>query len=253
MKIAYIFSGHSRTWEQCHNNFFNNIYNILPGDIFIHTWDRVNAGTTSWWNVWNRKGGMNSTRRLKPASEKIADIEGIKARYNPKHIIVEKDPSWDEIPHQWARPKYESHPQWDHVQTTPRFGAKYILYAFKTIFDIAKEYDNYDRFFCSRLDINFLSALDLIELENPNLVLSQTKVSYEDFRQDIFFHGTKNLVELRSEYYNHIEEYWYDKDYITLEFEHALTNYLKDKNIPISESNLRFNIPRINGKTSEFQ
>jgi hypothetical protein len=36
MKIAYIFSGHSRTWEQCHTNFFNNIYNILPGDIFIH-------------------------------------------------------------------------------------------------------------------------------------------------------------------------------------------------------------------------
>lgn len=248
MKIAYIFSGHSRTWEKCYENFYQNIYNVMPGDIFIHTWDRTNAGTTSWWNDWNRP--MAET--LKNEGSKTPDFDRIKATYNPKKIIIEKDPSWDEIPHKWAIPKYENHPQWNHPQTAPRFMAKYILYAFKTIFDVAKEYDRYDRFFCSRLDINFLSKLDTKELENPNLVLSKTRHSRDNFRQDIFFHGNINYVELRSQYYDHIESYWYDHDYINVDFEIPLTNYFKDKNIPLSESNLQFNIPRITNTTSKF-
>ena len=52
MNIAYIFHGHSRTWNHCYNQFFENVFSVCPGDIFIHTWDRVNSTAGSHWNGW---------------------------------------------------------------------------------------------------------------------------------------------------------------------------------------------------------
>lgn len=248
MKIAYLFSGHSRTWELCHESFFENIYNVCPGDIFIHIWDRVNCYTSSWWNGWNEQ----LPKHLLSLSSVAPDFNKIRQMYKPIDMIIDQDPSWETPQHQWAKEKYAHHYRINHPQANSRFGAKYILYAFKKIFDVAKQYDNYDRMFCSRIDIQFKSKLNLEELNRSELILSRTKFSSPSFRQDIFFHGSVNHVDIRSKLYDHIDQYWYNQDFIKMEFEHALTNYLKDYNVPCDESDIKFVIPRINGVVNNF-
>ncbi len=43
MKVAYCLSGFLRNYKN--NNFFNNMVDQIPGDVFIHTWDELLPGT----------------------------------------------------------------------------------------------------------------------------------------------------------------------------------------------------------------
>ena len=86
MKVAYIFRGHSRTWDKCYNNFFDNIFSVAPGDVFIHTWDTTNSIFASHWNGYRP---LND-EQLKVCNT-LPDFNKIYHTYKPKTFIIEPD------------------------------------------------------------------------------------------------------------------------------------------------------------------
>lgn len=236
MKIAYLFCGHSRTWLQCYESFFENIYDVANGDIFIHTWDRVNSMSGSWWNGW----GDVVPENIKEISGQKPDIESIKKIFNPQSLIVDNDPSW--IISETAE---------QTIGKVAKFNVRHILKSLKQTFDIAKQYDNYDRIFCTRLDIKYLSKLDKAELEDPRIFFSKTYHTSENVTQDIFFHGGVSVVQKRIDLCDCIDQYWYSQN-INEDYEGVLNKYIKDKNISYTESSLKFCIPRIDNTVSNY-
>lgn len=249
MKVAYIFCGHSRTWDKCHRSFFDNIYNVFPGDIFLHTWNKVNARSGSWWNSYEKE---ILDPELQFLSSQLSPIEQIKEIYKPIFLTVEEDPSWNDLSYNWAKDKYSNRIDFNNPITIPKLGIKFVLEALSKTLDKVISHANYDRIFCTRLDLLYLNRLDPSEFTIQKLIVSKTRFSSLDFIQDIFFHGIPDIVKSRIELYNHIDNIWYDKNFIDIDYEIALTEYLKQKNIPISESSLKFQIPRINGSVSVF-
>jgi hypothetical protein len=120
------------------------------------------------------------------------------------------------------------------------------------MFNIVSKIDNYDRIFCLRPDINFISPITIEELQTPGFVTSVTHHTSDDITQDIFYHADISTIKIKAEFANHIDKYWYDKDYPGIDFEQSLNQYLKDNNILIANSSLLFNIPRIDGTISVF-
>ena len=48
MKIAVCLYGHLRTWEHCYESLKKNLLDLYDCDVFMHTWDTVDAKTQSW-------------------------------------------------------------------------------------------------------------------------------------------------------------------------------------------------------------
>jgi len=144
-KVAYIFHGHARTWDKCCDNFLNNVHSVLPGDIFIHTWDKLNAGSTSYWTP----GGYSKelTEEQKELASSTPDFNSIYKKYNPKILIVQPD-----LP-----PNYDPIRDTHHIEspsTPAHLGTKNMLYQSRLIFQLADAYDDYDYFFSTRMDID---------------------------------------------------------------------------------------------------
>ena len=166
MKVAYLFHGHSRTWKQCHKYFFKNVFSVVPGDIFIHTWDRVNSTSGSHWNGWTEELPSNDT------SSNVIDLSGIIKAYKPTDIVVEKDKGISrfkkELPH----------------ISLPHLGVKNMLNSCLKVFNMAKQHDKYDKFFSTRMDIRYLSKFNKDELLFDELVIGKT--NYDDTHPFVF-------------------------------------------------------------------
>jgi hypothetical protein len=249
MKIAYIFVGHFRTWEKCYQNFFNNIYNVVPGDIFIDTWNKTNCSTTSWWNNWDGELDEQS----KNISQQTPDFKQIVEIYKPNIITINNDPSWLPEDKFWAyNSKYKNSDAYKHSRSKSKLAIKYVLQSLHNMFNIAIKTNNYDRIFCLRPDIDFTSTINLEELKLPGFVTSSSRYNTAKYTQDIFYHSSPEIIKIKTEFVNHVDTYWYDKDYTTIDFEAALNEYLSDNKVPIINSSLLFNIPRINNCRSTF-
>lgn len=236
MKIAYIFHGHSRTWEQCYQNFFDNVYSVAPGDIFIHTWDRINAKSGSHWNGWeDQTQGV-----LEEKSSKTIDFEGIKKSYNPKHIIVETDRGTD-----YLKSRYNKHIPNSHL------GVKNMLESSLKAFEMARQYEKYDKYFSTRLDINYLSKLDINELNSSNLLIPKTAYDGKyPYIFDIWTAGSEEQLETKTNFYNAIDDYWYNytDNFHAYIYECALKQYYNDNKIQTQTSEIKYCAPRIIGE-----
>lgn len=242
MKIAYLFHGHSRTWKDCYQSFFDNVYSVAPGDIFIHTWDRVNSKFGSF---WNNNLGLN-TEEAERISSKTLDLEGIIKAYNPKHIVVESDKGLEtamiECPKIFTTQASHSH-----------IGAYNMVKGQHSVFKISEQYGEYDRYFSCRMDILFENKLDPKELEYENCMI--VPPTFEDGMYDspevtaiwdIFALGTKKDIETRSKFYFHIWDYWFSKNNLDVYFiEHAATKYYKDNNIIAKPSKMNVQLKRL--------
>lgn len=143
MRIAYLIHGHVRTWKEYYKNFFDNIYSVMPGDIYIHTWDRVNSKVGSWWNgTHNRLSG-----ELERLSAEPVDKNELIQIYNPKEIIVETDTGTDYLINNY-----------DHVYESS-LAVKNLLRGHYDLFNLTKKFGTYDKYFVTRFDINFLSKI----------------------------------------------------------------------------------------------
>jgi hypothetical protein len=222
MKVAYIFRGHSRTWYKCHENFFKNVFSIVPGDIFIHTWDATNSIFGSHWNGFNP---LNKEQlEISNAVPNFNDIYNI---YKPKVFIIESD--------KCKNIKNQSNLISCHL------GLLHMLDGSKKICEEAINYDNYDYIFETRLDINYTSKLDLTEFNSKNLVCPIEDGMLFDF----WMFGSTDNMKIKINFFNNVKSYWYDKNPELICYEHALENYLKDNNLPYIKSSLQYHAPRL--------
>lgn len=212
MKVAYIFRGHSRTWDKCHKNFFKNIFSVVPGDIFIHTWDSNNSIFGSHWNGYN---SLNEDQ-LK-ISIALPNFNKIYNTYKPKIFITEPDKCKN----------IKNQP--DNISS--RLGLQYMLDSSKKLYNEVVNYDNYDFIFETRLDVNYTSKLDLTEFDSKNLVCP-----IEHNIMDFWFCGSIDNMKTKMDFC--------DKDH-SINYEVALENYLRGKGISWSKSSLIFDVPRL--------
>lgn len=214
MKVAYIFHGHSRNWDGAYQNFFNNVYSVVPGDIFIHTWDTTNPPFGSHWKNWN---DLNETELA--LANKVPDFSKIYEAYKPKILMIEKN----------KEPDFTNYPEYPHNSSfKSRLGVKSMLESSRKIFEAAKNYGNYDKFFSTRLDINYVSLFDQNEFyindvlaPNPALI-------------DIWMMGNLEQMDIKTQYLNHIDEYWFKHPSFandSIGYEDSLKSYLADKGI----------------------
>jgi len=236
MKIAYIFHGHSRTWKQCYQNFFDNIFSVLPGDIFIHTWDKVNAQSGSHWNGWETQVSGS----LAEESSKMTDVEAIVKAYNPKRMIVEPDKGTDHLKEKYVKNIPTSH-----------LGVKNMLESCLKVFNTAKEYGKYDKYFSTRLDINYLSKLNVAELQTSKLLIPKTAYDKtHPYIFDIWTIGSEEQLKTKTNFFNAVDNYWYNAtdNFHSYIYEQALKVYYNDNNIETQTSQLNYCAPRIIGE-----
>lgn len=215
MKIAYTFHGHSRSWKECYQSFFDNIYSVAPGDIFIHTWDKVNPSFGSWWNGWqNSLDGENLIK-----AQKTPDFSGIYEAYKPKKFLIEED----------KMPEVSKYYDINNIPTgaLAHFGTKNMLESERKGFEMAMSYGNYDKIFSTRLDIKYHTKISEDEINSDSLIIS------DNFNGnfDVWMLGDIKTMDIKSNYFNHINRYWFDKGIFSTWYENALLNYLKDNGI----------------------
>jgi hypothetical protein len=241
MNIAYIFHGHSRTWKDCYQSFFDNVYSVAPGDIYIHTWDRVNSMYGSFWNKWfSRLEG-----EAEEMSAKTLDLDSIRKIYKPKRIIVETDIGIELV--------HRELPQITSINSTvSHLGAYNMVKSQWIAFNMAKSTHRYDRYFSCRPDLMFPNKLDFAELQQEEfMMVPPTFADYNDPRTemifDIFAFGTEQIMELRANFYKNIWNYWYSTNNVTGGYflEHAATKYFRDNGIQARPSSLNFEIKRL--------
>jgi hypothetical protein len=220
MKVAYIFRGHSRTWDKCYHNFFKNVFSVAPGDIFIHTWDATNSIFGSHWNGFKP---LNESQ-IK-ISNTLPNFNEIYNVYKPKILIIEPDKCKN----------IKNKP--DNIASM--IGLQYMLYSSKKMYNEVINYDNYDFIFETRLDLNYTSKLDLNEFNLKDLYCP-----IEHNIMDFWFSGSVNNMKIKIDFYDNIHEYWYNKN-CSINYEVALENYLKDRGISWAKSSLMFNAPRL--------
>lgn len=234
MKIAYLFHGHSRTWAQCVDSFFTNVHSIMPGDIFIHTWDRINSKYGSCWN----NSYSELTGYYEEISSKCIDIQAIKSAFNPKHIVIETDPG--------VELALKQIPELLSITSTPaHIGGYNMFYSQKRVFELSELYGNYDVYFSCRLDLFFKNKLDPSELyENKYLTVARFLDNITPI--DFYSFGNKDIMKVKSNFVSNIWEYWYMKNDIWNWWpEHAVGQYYNDNNIQCKSSKLDIEILRI--------
>lgn len=229
MKIAYLFVGHSRTWDKCYRNFFNHVYNIAPGDIYIHTWNKVNTSYGSHWNGW-----IDLTGDKLDISNKTPDFEAISNAYNPKLFLIEEEPPIIEMKNNYASVD-------GHLKNKATSAVRNILTSLRNLFEKVKQSDNYDKFFCTRMDIKYLSDLNYKDLECSDLMSPNV-----DVFNDVWIVGNQEQIDIKTKYVYHIDEYWYNsKDYNVYTHEECLKQYLKDNNVTCKNLDLKYEIVRL--------
>lgn len=243
-KIAYIFHGHSRTWAQCYENFFKNVHSHLPGDIFIHTWDKVNASQASYWSPYGYQETLPSN--LLEIANQTPDLKGIYEAYRPKVLLVEPDKKPDlSVLHGVESTRDSS--------TLSHVGTKNMLYQSKTIFNIARAYGKYDYYFSTRMDINYTEPITQEEITEMlgfgGLTTPWVKSAPGMLDvSDIWMFGPEEFMNTKTDYYFHIDELWFkrERNLATFGYEMGLYRYLVENcNVPIRPSSLSCKMVRL--------
>jgi hypothetical protein len=237
MKIAYLFHGHSRTWKECYQSFFENVYSQAPGDIYIHTWDRINSKCGSFWNSFGEEA--------ENISSQITNIEDIKKAYNPKDMIMQIDTGL-EVPLNLFSNLSNIHASEAHIAVYNMFRSQ------RSVFKLTENYGIYDRYFSCRLDLFFTNKFNIEELKYdncltaPNIIHNGHYIDINNMVFDIFSFGSKDIMEMKSKFCYSIYDYWYSKGHLyDYWIEKAVTQYYRDNNIEIKPSSLQYDIKRL--------
>lgn len=238
-KVAYIFHGHARTWHRCYQSFFDNIFSVMPGDVFIHTWENLNSKSSSHWTNYSQ---YSDTQQK--ISSSLVDIDAIKSAYNAQKIIVEKHPP--EIPDD-PNLSPSMNQKWKAI-----LGVKNMLFSSRKIFECARSTGKYDTYFSLRMDILWkskinLNAINENKLSCPVLAWPNNPI----FAWDLFSIGNEHLMDVKTSYYNHIDSYWYNHPIHPLEknaplYEVSLTDYYRDNSVEFEPiQGLEFEVVRM--------
>lgn len=217
----------------------DNVFSVAPGDIFIHMWDKTSQTIGSYWNNY-----QPLTEDQFEKANVFPDIQSIHKIYKPKVLMVESE---REIDMSIYNPKYYQDPKFKSS-----LGVKSVFYASRKVFELATQYGEYDMFFATRMDIKYTSKLNINELGRDCLTVPHNK----HFVNDIWMFGPKKYLDIRTNYYHHIDDYWYNNpnydNFMNVWQEIVMTKYLNDNNVPTQISDLCFEVPRIFGATTTF-
>lgn len=231
MNVAYIFHGHTRTWKDCHENFFKNVYSVKPGDIYIHTWDRTNSKVGSHWNGWQTK----LDESLEELSSKIIDIKEIMSVYKPVHFIIETDPGIDHL-----QSIYNFNHHTAHLALKNYLNGQ--LKIFNTINDLGKKYDKY---FFVRFDVDFLEKMEEDEFYSEELLVPMIPSGHGKLVFDIWKLGTFEQCKVVTNYAEQIDDWWYKQFNPDNFYELVLTQYYANNNVKLRESKTLFELRRL--------
>lgn len=218
MKIAYIFSGHSRTWQQCCDSFFENVYAENPGDIFIHTWNKVNSRFGSHWN------GMKLTEEQRRIADTESDINGITKAFRPKQLLVEEDPSL-----------YVNE---SDIGYSSLF-CDFLLKSSKTAFNMMKAYANYDYVFHSRLDVKHTSKINLRTLDRSCFHITNICKNSDSKAYDFCSFGSIDDMDKKTEFVKYHRQYIHDV-FSNSAYEMGLYKYLIENQMEVRKLPIDF-------------
>jgi hypothetical protein len=212
---------------------------VLPGDIFIHTWDTKNAFNGSHWNPSGWSKDLHSQHL--ELSKELPDLNGIYQAYKPKVLLVEPnvDPDYSLLSDSMKK----------HPDILPAcLGTKNMLYQDKRIFTVANSYGDYDYFFSTRMDVDYPTRLTDEEAESMlnSDSITTPYVGPVDF-YDVWCFGAKDLMDIKTDYYYYIDDYWFNKtdDFFSYGYERALYQYIVDNKIQVRYSNLDYKMLRL--------
>jgi len=161
MKIAVMFFGHLRTFEETHTFTMTNLIERYDCDIFMHTWDEIDSSTLAWNNKAQRQKDISWD-----AVEKI---------YKPKKLKVEhQETKEDQIV-----------VSLDESRKTSLNGMKFMFYSMEQANKQRYDYEletgmKYDIVLCIRPDIAVYNFLDIekILFEANILGLDMTRTRF---------------------------------------------------------------------------
>ena len=165
MKIAVQFFGHLRTYEKCADSVRKHLLSLYDCDVFMHTWSETEHKTKTWHN--------HTAKSLVVDAERI---EKLKALYNLKDIIVEKqEPAEDDtlIPCQHNQGKSQ----------ISKAGIGFMLYSKQKVNELRKKYQKehnivYDYVLVIRPDIKLKKDFILKHVDNEISIQSPITSRY---------------------------------------------------------------------------
>ena len=149
MKIALQIFGHLRTFEECAPKLKEFVIDIYQPDIFIHSWDRLDHSTKTWY-----RDEKNSDKNIEINSE---IINKVKELYNPKSILIESQDIIEEQPGYYGTD--------DYIKISLK-GIKSMLYSVHKVNSLRLDYErktnqSYDLVIMIRPDIMPLAKLNI--------------------------------------------------------------------------------------------
>ena len=242
MKVAYCFSGHLRTFDKTYEKISKNILKILPGDIFIHTWDTLgNNSTKAWWSGDEKYG--------QKIDEKT--IDELNRLYHPVKTSIEE---------QSKLLKHEKLLKHDFTEFNASRQGEFqnlfsMWYSIHSSNKLRLEYEKqnhikYDIVFRMRFDILPLSIIDLNQIEDfSSLYVVRNDNSYlVNAISDLFAYSSPEIMNKYCELYNHLEEFFLIPN---IGSDGGFTKYIKHCKINVKPSNLKISLLRINGEILE--
>lgn len=231
MKVAIQLYGHTRSYKQTYKNLKK--YIIEPNqkrgfqfDIFIHTWDELDASQKTWHYKKSRK---NMGKKLKKS-----EIQKIEKYYHPSVISV--------TPQQKLNTKDLEIMKQNNLNMNFMEMVKNVSYSIKKVNEIRKAYSKknhieYDFIIQTRPDILFTRELDLSRIPLPlkNVLFSFiSSYYYGEVREDesikllgidLFMIAPQNVMNLLPQWNDKLEKF------IGLYPEYAITKLIFDNHV----------------------
>lgn len=156
MRLAVVMYGHMRTYKQCFPSVKKHLIDVYHPDFFIHTWDEIEAKTTSW-----HQSHMNVT------NISSAELKSIKDMYKP--ISMRMESQNPDLLNDYAGGNNIS------IQ-----GQKFMLYSLKKADCLRLQHDRYlgrryDYVLKLRPDVKFFKDLIIPEIEENTVLISARK------------------------------------------------------------------------------
>lgn len=188
MKIALLLHGHMRTYKKCYPSLKEKIIDLYKPDIFIHTWDKCEAGTIS---HHNKHMKINNT-----------NIDKIIQLYNPVSLTVEKQIINDNK---------------TLLKGTKILldGHKHYFYGFYGVNELKKKYENrygfeYDLVIKLRPDINLLKKFDILKFDSSvlNVYGNTNGKKFKDYTAlNILAVSSSKIMNKYAGFYKEFDEY----------------------------------------------
>lgn len=218
MKLAFLLSGHLRSFEKTLPSFQmvrEDLEKTYKVDVFIHTWDKLEPETKTYYDTSSIKNREVTYDDLKEYGALVSRID--------KQVLINPDRNI------LINQSYEG------LLFAEK--SKYLVNQYKLYWETF--YGEYDVVICSRPDIYYYSVLPKNELKDTSKVWLGHVFHNKAACDIVMYSSSQNINKVR-EYYNEYEDRLSDRKHSNNES--YFLEYLNNKNLPLEYSNYRMPI-----------